>query len=287
MLSAFQTLWSRPFFVRHPGKEFQVEDFELLTTILSAMEWRKHNGSIRMIGDKAACGYYESLGLDILWDDGLHPILDDRIPADLSPDCFWAAGKLYALREMPAPCVMIDTDFIVWQDLMPDIQENAIAVIHREAVHNDIYPDISPLKTQCRFFPEVTNWDAEACNTALSYFRDQDFKDYYARHAIGFMEHSPQADDPLIYMVFAEQRMLALCADACGIPIHALSTLPELFSSKQTKFTHTWGFKQQMRDNPALQRAFCQRCLVRIQTEFPQLMPMIEKIPVFTPYLKK
>ena len=278
MIPAFQTLWSSPFFARHPGKSFAVEDFELLTTILSAMEWRKHNGSIRMYSDQTACDYYRKLGLDILWDDGLYPILDQAIPEHVSPDCFWAAGKLYALADMPAPCVMIDTDFIVWQPLEPDIRHDALAVIHREAVHNEVYPDISQLKTQCRFYPDRPDWDAEACNTALSYFRDPDFKDYYTRHAIGFMEHSPEADDPLTYMVFAEQRMLALCASACGTPIHALSTLPELFSPSQKKFTHTWGFKQQMRDNPRLRQAFCRDCLARIAQDFPDLLPLAQSL---------
>lgn len=285
MLHAFQSYWARPFFNRHPNHPLVIEDFELLTTILSALEWRRHNGSICMITDCAGQDYYTSLGLDMLWDDGINPILEKVIPNSLPPLIFWAAGKLYALRQMPTPCIMIDTDLIVWKNIEPYLQNFKLAVIHREAVHNDVYPPVSVLKTQCRFHPNL-NWDGEACNTALAYFNDADFKYFYTKQAIDFMEHSPLADDPLIYMVFAEQRLLSVCADACGIPITALSDLPALFSSKQNSFTHTWGFKQQMRSQPSLRKNFCLRCLRRIAEDFPEIMPILIKIPVFSPYLK-
>ncbi len=92
--------------------------FELLTTALSALAWRRENGPIRMICDTRAQRYYDALGLTFLWDGGVHPLLD-AVPEDVNPMAFWAAGKLYALSAMPSPCVMIDTDFICWKPLAP------------------------------------------------------------------------------------------------------------------------------------------------------------------------
>ena len=62
-MQAFHSNWTRPFFIRNPHIEYRIEPFELLTTALSALEWRRENGSIRMICDTPAKRYYESLGL--------------------------------------------------------------------------------------------------------------------------------------------------------------------------------------------------------------------------------
>ena len=106
-MQAFHSNWTRPFFIRNPHIEYRIEPFELLTTALSALEWRRENGSIRMICDTPAKRYYESLGLCFLWDDGVYPLLD-TMPEDINATAFWAAGKLYALSAMPSPCVMLD-----------------------------------------------------------------------------------------------------------------------------------------------------------------------------------
>lgn len=87
-MQAFHSNWTRPFFIRNPHMEYRIEPFELLTTALSALEWRRENGSIRMICDTPAKRYYESLGLCFLWDDGVYPLLD-TMPEDINATAFW------------------------------------------------------------------------------------------------------------------------------------------------------------------------------------------------------
>ena len=100
-MRGFHVNWTRPFAVRAPGMPYAVEPFELLTTALSALFWRRENGSICMVCDSRAAEYYASLGLDFLWDDGMHPLLD-AMPDDINATAFWAAGKLYAVAAMKA-----------------------------------------------------------------------------------------------------------------------------------------------------------------------------------------
>ena len=90
MLRALHSNWTRPFFGRSPDRPYAIEPFELLTTALSALAWRRENGPIRMICDSKAQQYYDSLGLSFLWDEGVHPLLD-AIPADVNPMAFWAS----------------------------------------------------------------------------------------------------------------------------------------------------------------------------------------------------
>ena len=120
-------------------------------------------------------------------------------------------------------------------------------------------------------------------NTALCSFSDDDFRRFYADTAIRFMRSAPQADDTLTYMVFAEQRLLAMCAEKAHIRIRALSDLPSLFGGAQNGyFSHVWGFKQQMRENPALYEDFCRRCAARLRRDFPAEAKKIARIPALS-----
>ena len=286
MLRAFHSNWTRPFFVRGADRPYAVEPFELLTTALSALAWRRENGPIRMICDSEAERYYESLGLCFLWDEGVHPLLD-AVPQDVNAMAFWAAGKLYALSAMPSPCVMIDTDFVCWKPLSPLVEGLDAAAIHREDIMPDIYPGPAAFPQTHGFDFAVLDWSVQPLNTALAYFGDDAFRRYYTDTAIRFIRSSPGADDVLTYMVFAEQRLLAMCAAKRQARVKALSDLPALFGgAQQGYFTHIWGFKQQMRDEAALYEDFCRRCAARLRRDFPDAAARIARVPALTRYFE-
>ena len=286
MLRAFHSNWTRPFFVRGADRPYAVEPFELLTTALSALAWRRENGPIRMICDSEAERYYESLGLCFLWDEGVHPLLD-AVPQDVNAMAFWAAGKLYALSAMPSPCVMIDTDFVCWKPLGPLVEGLDAAAIHREDIMPDIYPGPAAFPQTHGFDFAALDWSVQPLNTALAYFGDDAFRRYYTDPAIRFIRSSPGADDVLTYMVFAEQRLLAMCAAKRQARVKALSDLPALFGgAQQGYFTHIWGFKQQMRDEAALYEDFCRRCAARLRRDFPDAAARIARVPALTRYFE-
>lgn len=282
-MRAFHCCWTRPFFARNPGADFIPEAFELLTTALSALLWRRENGSITMLCDSAAAAFYQTHGLTGLWDGGVRPVLD-AVDGDVDPLVFWAAGKLYALREFGAPCVMLDTDFIVWKPLAALLDSRDLACIHREDIMPDIYPDAAALPAFPAALLQGLDWTVLPANTALCWFGDPAFTAAYADHAIALMRAAAGADNTLTYMVFAEQRLLAMRAQAAGMPLDALSDLSALFDGAQQTFTHVWGFKQQMRDEPALYADFCRRCAVRLAREFPAESAPLRGVPVLAPY---
>lgn len=284
-MQAFVSNWTRPYAVRCPDRPYQMTDFDLLTTVLSALVWRRENGSIRMITDDTGAQYYRSLGLTDLWDGGIFTYLND-IPSTIDPCTFWAAGKLYALAATPAPCVMLDTDFIVWHSLS-EHWHRPLAVIHREALNPAIYPAPSAFVLAPSYhFPTNWNWHEPACNTALTYFGNDTLRKTYVGQAMDFMQ-AARGRDGLIYMVFAEQRLLAMCAQACGVPIHAFSTEQDLFQGNQRDFTHIWGFKQAMQEQPILHELFCQKCAARIRKDFPIYANICQTIPQLQPYFQQ
>lgn len=282
-MRAFHSNWTAPFFARNPETQYAVEPFELLTTALSALSWQQCGGTISMLCDSRAADYYAACGMEGLWNDGIQVVLDS-MPEDINPCVFWAAGKLFALRSYGAPCVMLDTDFIVWKPIAPLLKSAALAVIHREDILPDVYPDMHALPAASGFDFSGLDWSVKPANTALSWFGDADFVQYYTNRAIAFMRCCKHADNPLTYMVFAEQRLLAMLAQAEKIPLRALSDLPALFTSGQQYFTHVWGGKQQMRENPALYEAFCKRCAARLQKDFPKWGAILARLPALAFY---
>lgn len=269
-MNAIHIVSTAPFFAKRNGA-FCAEDFDLYCTALSALSWRRKNGEITLCTDKIGAEYYRRIGLDCLWNE-----IRCCIPADLEgidPAMFWAGGKLLALRETDAPCVMLDTDFIVWEKL--DFGGEIIAA-HREELMPDVYPPLGYFRTNGHIIPDFSE-SVLPLNTAFCYLPDNDIKELYTSQAIAFMKSALHCNDPLRYMVFAEQRMLTMCADYTGTPVKTLLDKDRLFFP-QNSFTHLWGAKQAMRDNPQLRTEFVEKCRARLKNDFPEYAFVAEAI---------
>lgn len=277
-MNAIHINWTKPFTNKH-NRPYEIEDFEILTTILSALKWREKNGSIKMITDSVGEEYYRKIGISKIWDK-VENLLDD---VDVNSDVFWAAGKIFALQNQNAPVAMVDTDFIVWETIsekaLPDV-----SVIHFEDLYPDVYPPKSYFNMKEYGFDEYFDWSLRACNTAFCIIKNQDFLKYYTNKSIEFMQHTDEQNDRLAYMVFAEQRLLPMCAKKMDIDVMAFSDLNRLFQDGENCFTHTWGMKQQMRDNPTLRYDFCRRCIDRILHDYPQMDETLKNIETFKQY---
>lgn len=255
------------------NRPYEIEDFEILTTILSALKWREKNGSISMITDSAGEEYYRKTGLTAVW-DSVENALDD---VDVNPDVFWAAGKIFALSGQSAPVAMIDTDFIVWESINPDALSDVTA-IHFEDLYPDVYPPKEYFHMKNYSFDDELDWNLKACNTAFCVIKNDALLKYYTEQSINFMRHTDEQNDRLKYMVFAEQRLLPMCAKKLNMSVSAFSNLEKLFENGENCFTHTWGMKQQMRDNGALRYDFCRRCINRIMHEYPHMYEIMKNI---------
>lgn len=244
-------------------KRVAVEDFDLYCTAFSALQWRKNGGRITMCCDSAFAEYYDRIGFSGIW-NGIDPCVPDDLEG-IDPLMFWAGAKLLALRKVSAPVVMIDTDFIAWRN--PDFGEALIAA-HREEISDGIYPPLSFFRTRGHILPDFSE-SVLPLNTAFLYIPDNDFKEFYTAQATAFMKSAEKCDDYLKYMVFAEQRIAAMCAEYTGTPVKTLLDKDVLFRP-QSDFTHLWGAKQAMRDNPELRADFLNRCRARLYKDFPE-----------------
>lgn len=279
-MNAIHSTWSKPRIYSTGG--FFIEDFDILTTILSALKWREKNGRIKMVTDSAGLEFYKSRGMCDIWDE-ITTELDD-IPDTVNPEMFWAAGKIFALKNQTAPVAAIDTDFIVWDRLAFDNMGD-ISVIHKEDIYPDVYPDINHFKMKPGYiFDPDLDWHENPSNMAFYVIRNESLKNSYTDAAIELMENSLDGDN-LTYMVFAEQRLISMTAKKLNIEINAISTPEKLFKDGERYFTHTWGMKQQMRDIPELRADFCRRCIDRIKRDFSDYRGMTENITELAKYL--
>lgn len=261
-MDAFHIISTAPYFVKNDGA-FALEDFDLYCAVLSALVWRKDGSRIVLYCDKAGGDYIKGAGLASVWDE-----IIDTVPSDLEgidPEMFWAAGKLLALRQAKAPCAMIDTDLIVWHK--PPFGSEIIAA-HREELMPDIYPPLEYFSAVGHIIPDFSR-EVLPLNTAFFYVPDNDFREFYTSQAIAFMKSAESCGERLRYMVFAEQRMAAMCAEYTGTGVKTLLDKDMLFFP-QDSYTHLWGAKQQMREHPELRSEFIGRCISRIRQDFPE-----------------
>lgn len=278
-MKALHCTWTKP--RTEAGESFWIEDFDILTTILSALKWREKNGTITMITDTVGYEFYKSRNLLDIWDNISTEL--DNIPEEINARVFWAGGKLFALKNTPCPVALIDTDFIVWDKLafnnMPDL-----TVIHSENIYPDIYPDMGYFKMkQGYMFNPDFNWKCRPYNTAFAVFKSETLKDAFCNEAISFMENSV-AEDSLKYMVFAEQRLLSMVAEMTKSKVLEISDMEKLFRDGERYFTHTWGMKQQMREDESLRYDFCKKCIRRINDDFREFVNILKDIPELKRY---
>lgn len=265
-MEAFHSLWTRPRRLRGEGPA--LPDYETLTAMLSALTWRSHTGRIRMVTDAPGAEYLRRCGLEELWD--LLDVSLDAVPETVDAYLFWAAGKLYALRSVPCPCVMLDTDLIVWENVEKRLAGFDAVCAHREDLDPAVYPDPAGFTFREGYsLPADWDLDLRAANTAFLFLRDGRFRDAYTDAALDLMAGlSPGGRaDAVTAMCFAEQRVLPMCAKAEGKALGALFEPQE--AAAQTFVTHTWGFKRRMERFPEERRWFCEKCVRRILRDFP------------------
>lgn len=242
---------------------YRLAPFEVVCAVLSALMWKKLNGPVKFYLDTPSYEYFKGLDILDVWDEVDTEVLDN-LPPDINPMIFWASSKLLALNAEPAPVAMIDLDIIFWKDMGEILKDSELTVLHREYI-SDVYPPKEKLKTRRGYeFDPDWDWTVFPVNTAIAYIKDQSFKDYYLSKAIDFMTgNNIMPLEMVSQMVFAEQRILAMCATQKNIRIDSLIENP--FDEKNDLFTHLWGAKGTARKYPSQAAVLVQSMMEKIK----------------------
>ncbi|MGI5171245.1 hypothetical protein ACQEU3_43530 [Spirillospora sp. CA-253888] len=291
------TLPSVPYLGRLNGPDgYQVEDFELLTTVLSAAAWRRFNGPVKLYTDRVGEAYYRRLGMTELWDGGIDTDVLESLPGRISHDVFWTAGRVAALRAEAAPFVSLDTDLIVWGPLDHLITSDFMA-LHPEPLHHAIYQPRCELSTPTGYVWEEWDWEATPCNAALTYFADDRLTEMFHAKAMEFILENPVEREAVgrlpVHDVFVAQRLLPMCALRLGVrpaffldwPRPGRNSESMADGGKNELVTHVWAYKDALKDDLNHREAFCLQCVARIRADYPELVDMLRHMPSVRRYL--
>ena len=278
-MRAFHCLCSKPSFYNN---EFFMQDYQLLTMILSALQWKKNNGKIKLVADENAINYIKKIKLEWVWDFDIEELQEYE---EIDYNMFWAGAKLFALKSQISPIAMIDLDMIVWNNIQKLLSDKEIASIHNEPLDNNVYKDKHYFNMKRDYeFDKDFDWEVLPSNTAFLYIKDNEFKNYYCDTAIDFMINCAKDDDILSYMVFAEQRLLSICAKKMNKNIDYLIQFPQAIGN-QDNFTHIWGYKNILTQNKDENFKFCKRCVKRIRKDFEKESLLLVEKDFFKKYL--
>lgn len=241
--------------------KFELAEFELLTAELSARLWKKYNGSIYMLTDTSCAEYFYAKHLESVY-DGIFPILD-RKGFGIDSNKYWASGKIQALTKVKTPCAIIDLDMMVWESL--DLSECDLAAAHTEHLNEWLYPDPSFFVMSPMYqFPRQWDYTVEPLNTSFVYFADGALRDDYTYQSIRFMQYERDTpNDGFSCMIFAEQRILAMCAAQRQAKIKTFLDYNNL-SAKQNLMTHLWAGKKLLLSEPSVEKKYNTLCRKKI-----------------------
>ena len=286
-LPALHVNWTKPAFASCPEmKQYDTSDFNILTTILSALLWRKYNGPIKLYTDSIGLEYYRMMEMTSIWDE-IDTNVIDNMPDNIHPSIFWAGAKLFAMREQTRPFCMMDTDLMVWRSIIDDVKGKQAMAYHVESLEETegCYIPFEHLKKRTDYKPDPDwDWTANPFNMALSYFSDLDFMRYYCGKAIDFMTGNNEMPMEMVtQMVFAEQRIITMCAIQKHVFVDTFLDYPD---ERGKGFTHIWGFKMLADSDPTANDRLCTQLVKAIRLNFPDLHQGHELSLIFNKYGK-
>ena len=87
----------------------------------------------------------EKLKLIMGYDNNEYMDVFHSLWANVDSFLFWASGKIFALRAIKTPCVILDTELMVWQNVKANLKGNIVAT-HDEELCNSVHHKIDIFK---------------------------------------------------------------------------------------------------------------------------------------------
>jgi hypothetical protein len=195
-MKAIHVNWTAPFFHRErlrghgfrttreiQSDTYDLPDYQILYTILSAVKWKEFNGPINLYTDSIGLSFYKQLGILGLYNEINIEFLNNLDNVD--PALFWTSGKIQALQNEKEPFVFLDQDFIVKDKIPQEFYQKDMGIGHWEIPRGHYYftqekweQDIKHLD-----FPKNYNVNAHSPNTSLLYFSNPKIvEDYVGWH---------------------------------------------------------------------------------------------------------
>ena len=276
------THWTAPYISHNPGVPYRMEDYEVISTILSTLLWERYNGPTRMVTDSEGMRYFDDLQITGLWTYGCDASLD-YAAGSINPQIFWNADKIIAAREQPAPFALLSNRVLVWQPLFDQIMQSRVAALSETP--SDIpqfYPPIEQILQGAPYVPRAGyGIPSPLYDTSLVCFIDpmtvQEFADDSYNYMCNNMGYS---SDNVSQMLFADRTLFASNMQMSGAYVDTLCSTPDANSP----FTLLWAARSHQ--DPASLNALCRAMVEVITYQFgnqfspsPQVQAIFDRYP--------
>jgi len=203
---------------------------DTLLLISSTIQWKKHHPqfSATLYCDKLTRTFLDNLNVLDTWDEVL--LLPKNKHIDKS--IFWASSKLEVLRNVRESVLLMDHDFLVYNDISKFITDKHLFAHEEDGVR--YYPTAND-----PFIQEVADLlprpKPYALNCCFSYFPDYRFANKYAEFSLELMYRFSKLKVPNSkFLIFAEQLALKYLLDYHNVEYDTL--MKEVFLANDRKF---------------------------------------------------
>ncbi|MCX8074027.1 MAG: hypothetical protein N2749_00370 [Clostridia bacterium] len=283
------------------NKKIFYPDYMLATLCLSALQWRKTNGTITLHTDSNFYQVLEKKGFIGFWDSVERTLdnISEKMPR-IDHAVFWSAAKFYCYSLHKAPFACIDTDIIVWNKLNLN-PKHSLIFTHWESIEqgDKNYPGRPKIIVDPSYdFNECENVIKKGINMSVTIFLNEKFKNMFTDEAVKFMLKSGRKFDgsyatpEILYM---EQVLPVELATKYRFSISPL--IQCIWSPKQFKFTmqdkkrdwifnkfdqdqvctHLWFHKNYIEKNEEARKEYMNELIHVFKKDFPVEYTIFEK----------
>ena len=193
-MKAIHVNWTKPFFEKHRlrGHGFETLknlnsstydqfDYQLLYTLVSILNWKKHNGPIKLYTDSIGASFYKMYGILDLYDEVDIRFLNNYSKSNIDAAYFWTSGKIKCLAHQTEPFVFLDQDMIVRETLPSWVRTNDLTIAHWEIGRGYYYFDKEKFKNEITHIPWIENYNIDdwSPNTSFLCFNNLDLLTQY------------------------------------------------------------------------------------------------------------
>ena len=197
-MKAIHVNWTKPFFEKHRlrghgfetlknlnSKTYNQLDYQLLYTMVSAANWKKHNGPIKLYTDSVGASFYQRFGLLDLYDEVDINFLNGYSKSNIDAAYFWTSGKIKCLAHQTEPFVFLDQDMIIRNKIPEWVRVNDLTIAHWEIGRGYYYFDKEKFESEIKHIPWIDNYNIDdlSPNTSFLCFNNMDLlKEYHEWH---------------------------------------------------------------------------------------------------------
>lgn len=254
--------------------------FEVLTMVLSCLNWKRHCGPIKLYCDQPFYDYIDDLDLLWLWDE-IDTETIQNIPGDYDSNIYWAYAKVYINSLQTQPFASLDTDLYIRGGFKEG--DFDILFCNIEKCDNKFgYPPYHKMEeyNEHLIFDGVNDY---AANVALLVVNDLDFYKEYVNVVNEFVfntEKGPlEGSAQSSLMTFTEQRILyGMLVDYNKKFDHHVEGMYDsgttLFEDEwfnANNLTHLWGWKHmwKLERNEHKRNKLTNELIEEVMNDFP------------------